>query len=319
MRISGFSMVKNATKLYYPITEVITSILPLVDEFVLALGQGDADDQTREVVENLNSDKIRIIDTTWDTQTFPRGTENAHQTDIAKEACTGDWLFYLQADEVVHEQFLPEIEEQCKRHFDDPQVEGFLFNYIHFWGDYWHIIPNHGWYPQEIRIIRNDPDIHSWRSAQSFRRIPHFDGFSYRQKEGTYKLNVVPLDAYIYHYGWARPPHLMKRKKNALAQIHQKNGEESQSDSSTLKANTTEFDYGDLSKLPRFKGTHPKVMTDRLKEFDWADKLDPEKVDKTREPFKHETLKNRVLTYLEQNLMGGRQFFGHNNWKVLPR
>ncbi len=319
MRISGFSMVKNATKLYYPITEVIASILPLVDEFVLALGKGDDDDRTRASVESLNSNKIRIIDTTWDTNTFSRGTENAHQTDIAKEACQGDWLFYLQADEVVHEQFLPEIEHKCRKHLDDPDVEGFLFNYIHFWGDYWHIIPNHGWYPQEIRIIRNDPEIHSWRSAQSFRRIPNFDGFSYRQKEGTYKLKVVPLDAYIYHYGWARPPHLMKKKKNALAQIHNQKEEQSQTESLGQQGQTNAFDYGDLRKLQRFKGTHPEVMTERLEEFDWADELEPEKIDKHRKPFKHETFKNRLLTYFEQHIMGGRQFFGHRNWKVLTR
>ena len=319
MRISGFSMVKNATKLYYPIQEAIASILPMVDEFVLALGKGDDDDRTREVVESLNSDKIRIIDTVWDTKAFPRGTENAHQTDIAKAACTGDWLFYLQADEVVHEQYLPEIEAQCRKHMDNPEVEGFLFNYLHFWGDYWHIIPNHGWYPQEIRIIRNDPDIHSWRSAQSFRRIPDFDGQSYRQKAGTYKLNVVPLSAYIYHYGWARPPHLMKRKKQALAGIHQSKQEQSNNQQPPDSERSNGFDFGDLRKLRRFKGTHPEVMAERIKAFDWAEALKPENINKNRKPFKHETFKNRLLTFVEQNFMGGRQFFGHNNWKQVSK
>ena len=318
MRISGFSMVKNATKLYYPISEAIQSILPLVDEFVLALGKGDEDDRTREVVEGIGSEKIRIIDTVWDTEAYPNGTENAHQTDIAKEACTGDWLFYLQADEVVHEQFLPVIEAQCRKHLSDPEVEGFLFNYLHFWGDYWHVIPNHGWYPQEIRIVRNDPDIHSWRSAQSFRRIPNFDGISYRQKEGTYKLQVVPLDAYIYHYGWARPPQLMKRKKRALANIHKKKGEAEKA-VTNLDADTVPFDYGYLDQLPRFEQAHPAVMSKRISAFDWEDQLTPDCVNPERKPFKHETVKNRVLTFFEQNLMGGRQFFGHNNWKLLPR
>lgn len=319
MRISGFSMVKNATKLYYPITEAIASILPVVDEFVLALGKGDSDDRTREEVEALGSDKIRILDTVWDTETFPRGTENAHQTDIAKSACTGDWLFYLQADEVVHEKFLPHIEEQCQKHLDDHEVEGFLFNYLHFWGDYWHYIPNHGWYPQEIRIIRNDPDIHSWRSAQSFRRIPDFDGYSYRQKEGTSKLQVAPLDAYIYHYGWARPPHLMKRKKQALASIHAGNNQEEALTNDHHQNPVEEFDYGYIDQLPKFKGSHPKVMNERLEAFNWGDKLKPDNVNKSRKPFKHETIKNRLLTYFEQNVMGGRQFFGHNNWKLLSR
>lgn len=313
MRISGFSMVKNATKLYYPIAEAIASILPIVDEFVLALGKGDEDDHTRATVEALGSDKIRIIDTVWDTKRYPDGTENARQTDIAKAACTGDWFFYLQADEVVHEKFLPEIQEQCQRFVDNPEVEGFLFNYLHFWGDYQHYIPNHGWYPREIRIIRNDPEIHSWRSAQSFRRIPDFDGHSYRQKTGTYKLQVVPLQAYIYHYGWVRPPRLMQQKKQALSNIHKsQKSQKAEAEEAPSKA----FDYGYLKRLPRFSGTHPGVMESRLSEFDWGDELTPDKVNQHRKPFKHETLKNRLITLLEQNVLGGRQLFGHSNWKL---
>ncbi|MEL6853091.1 MAG: hypothetical protein AAFP92_31565, partial [Bacteroidota bacterium] len=174
MKISGFTMVKNADKLYYPIKASIASILPLVDEFVVALGDCDADDRTREEILSLASEKIRIIDTVWNLERYPNGMENAHQTDLAKAACSGDWLFYLQADEVVHEADLPKIKQACQRWLDDPQVEGLLFNYRHFWGDYDHYQDCHGWYPREIRIVRNDPEIHSWESAQSFRRIPDF-------------------------------------------------------------------------------------------------------------------------------------------------
>ena len=315
MRISGFTMVKNATKLYYPVRQSIASVLPIVDEFVVALGNCDEDDETRKEIEAIKSDKIRIIDTIWDTQNFPNGTENAHQTDIAKEACTGDWLFYLQADEVVHEHFLPEIERKCGKFLTDQEVEGFLFNYVHFWGDYHHYVPNHGWYPKEIRIIRNDPDIHSWRSAQSFRRIPNFDGKSYRQKEGTYKLKVIRLDAYIYHYGWVRPPELMQQKKTALGNIHKSKGEAEEQ----VEGNVRPFDYGYLDRLPRFEGTHPEVMQDRIKQFDWEEALKPEKVDPERKPYKHEKINNRLLTFFEQNVLGGHQIFGHSNWKLLNK
>ncbi|MEO9211214.1 MAG: glycosyltransferase family 2 protein, partial [Ginsengibacter sp.] len=100
MRISGFTMVKNATKLYYPVRESIESILPIVDEFVVALGDCDEDDHTLEEIKSIQSDKIKIVNTKWDTQIFAGGSEYAHQTDIAKSHCTGDWLFYLQSDEV---------------------------------------------------------------------------------------------------------------------------------------------------------------------------------------------------------------------------
>lgn len=312
MQISGFSMVRNASKLYYPVRESICSILPIVDEFVIAVGQGDPDDQTREMLQSI-SDKVKIIDTVWDTEQFPNGTENAHQTDIAKEACSGDWLFYLQADEVIHEQYLPEIKSKCEAYVNDPEVEGFLFNYVHFWGDFWHYVPNHGWYPNEIRIVRNDPDIHSWRSAQSFRRIPGFDGKNYRQKEGTYKLQVAALNAFVYHYGWVRPPRLMRKKKKALANIHKSRGKTE----SPLDTEEPGFDYGYLDRLPRFEGTHPEVMQDWIAQFNWGEELKPEKIDPERLPYRHERMSNRFLTFIEQNILGGHQLFNSKNWKVV--
>ncbi len=114
MIISGFTMGKNARKLYYPMKQSVQSILPLVDEFIVVLGDSDADDKTREEIESIGSDKIRIIDTVWDIEKYPRGMEHAHQTDIAKSYCKGDWLFYLQSDEVVHEDDLPVIKKRCE-------------------------------------------------------------------------------------------------------------------------------------------------------------------------------------------------------------
>ncbi len=311
MTISGFTMVRNATKLCYPIGESIASLLPLVDEFVVALGDCDEDDQTREAIEKVDDGKIRIIDTVWDLEAFPRGTEHAHQTDIAKEACKGDWLFYLQADEVVHEKDLDVIREKCEKHLYDGRVEGFLFQYFHFWGDFSHYQKAHGWYPREIRIIRNDPDIHSWRSAQSFRRIPGFDGKSYRQVKGTYKLNVIPLNAHIYHYGWVRPPRLMNRKKKTLASIHKEKGDVEK----TYFEDQAPFDYGRLDLLPRFRGSHPAVMKEWIERSDW--KEEPPTRKKGRPPHKHEKWKNRVLTFLEQNLFGGEQLFTGSNWNLI--
>ncbi|MGM0508322.1 MAG: hypothetical protein ACQERZ_04075 [Fusobacteriota bacterium] len=314
MKISGFSMIKNATKLYYPIKQAIMSILPIVDEFVVAVGDCDEDDKTRDLIESIGSDKIKIIDTVWDLEKYPRGMENAHQTDIAKKACSGDWLFYLQADEVIHEKYHDEIVEKCKEYVDDKEVEGFLFKYKHFWGDYDHYHISHKWYPKEIRIIRNDLEIHSWESAQSFRRIPDFEGLNYRQQEGTYKLNVIELDAYVYHYGWVRPPRYMQSKKQALDTVHKgsKKVEE------MYKKAPKEFDYGPLNKLAVFEDTHPKVMKSWIDKFDWKDKLQyTGKPNPYRKKHKHEMLKYRVLTFIEQTFLNGDHIGGFRNYKLL--
>ena len=73
MKISGFTMGKNALKLYYPMRQSVESILPLVDEFVVALGDSDEDDITRAEIAAIGSEKIRIVDTVWDIEKYPRG------------------------------------------------------------------------------------------------------------------------------------------------------------------------------------------------------------------------------------------------------
>lgn len=317
MKISGFSMGKNVSKLYYPVKESVESILPVVDEFVYALGESDEDDNTRELLLSINSPKIKIINTKWDIIKYPRGMEHAHQTDIAKEQCTGDWLFYLQADEVIHEKYLSVIKTRCEELLNDKDVEGLLFKYIHFWGDYDHYHISHGWYKNEIRIIRNDPEIHSWESAQSFRRIPNFDGKSYRTKEGSEKLKVARVDASVYHYGWVRSPELMRKKSNALQTNHL--GE------AVVKAREEEmfkkaiiFDYGPLNKLPVFKETHPKVMESRIKDFFWKDQLQysgKKKPNTTKD--KHEKLKYRIITFFEKLM--GRPLFEFKNYILLKK
>jgi hypothetical protein len=311
MKISGFTMAKNATKLYYPWKQAIQSILPIVDEFVVALGDCDSDDNSRQEIESIGSKKIKIIDTVWDIEKYPRGMENAHQTDIAKNHCSGDWLFYLQADEVIHEMYLPIIKKRCEELLDDKEVEGLIFNYKHFWGDYWHYHNSHKWYKQEIRIIRNHPDIHSWESAQSFRRIPNFDGLNYRQQKGTYMLKVAPVDAEVFHYGWVRPPHLMRNKNKALDTIHK--GKDWVNNQQKHKA--MNYDYGPLNRIAKFEGSHPEVMKEWIEKFNWADELQYSgKPRKDRPAHKHEMLKYRIISWIENNLNGGRAIGGFNNF-----
>lgn len=315
MTISGFTMVRNGAKLYYPIKQAIASILPICDEFVVALGNCDPDDKTLQEIQSIGSDKIKIIHTVWDLEKYPRGMEHAHQTDIAREACTGDWLFYVQSDEVVHEEDLPRIRQRCEELLHDASVEGILFKYRHFWGDYDHYITSHAWYANEIRIIRNDKDIHSWESAQSFRRIPNFDGVHYREKKGTYKLKVARVDAHIYHYGWVRPPQFMQKKRRAFEGIHR--GETKAEE--FMRREASEFDFGNLSQLSVYRHTHPAVMEERIRLFNWGDQLRRSDNASSVARHKHERLKYRILTFIEQHFLGGRQIMSFKNYHLARR
>ena len=313
MKISGFTFTKNATKLYYPVKASIECLLPLVDEFIVVVGDCDEDDNTEQEIKSISSDKIKIIHTAWDLEKYSNGTEYAHQTDIAKAACTGDWLFYLQTDEVVHEKYLPVIKKSCEKYFSDKEVDGFLFKYRHFWGDYDHYVVSHAWYAREIRIIRNDPEIHSWRDAQSFRRIPHFDGFDYNKSAGTFKLNVVELDAYIFHYGFVRPPGIMQKKRKD----HNTHYQGETSTERLFKNEDAAFDYGDLSKLKIYHDRHPLAMQQFMKGFNWEANLRyRSRIDK-KKIHKHEKFKYRMLTLFEQTFLKGKSFFGFKNYYIL--
>lgn len=307
MKISGFTFLRNTSKLYYPILESIQSALPIVDEFVIALGKGDEDDDTEQKLLKLNSTKIKIIHTEWDLDEFSNGTEYAHQTDIAKAACSGDWLLYVQGDELVHEEDYDEIKTKCAHYLKDKRVDGFLFKYYHFYGDYDHYFRDHCWYPYEIRIVRNDPEIHSFADAQSFRRIPDFDGKSYRKKEGTSKLNVVKLKANMYHYGWVRPPKLMRKKRMYFAIAYRGN------DATKLEYEkyASGYDYGRMDYCLKFKGTHPKIMDQKRSTLDWQDMLrfsGPNVIG--RPEAKHEKRKYRIIIGIERMFFGGKVLGG---------
>ena len=319
MKISGFSMGKNASKLYYPVKQAVMSVLPVVDEFIIVLGDSDEDDSTREEILSIGSEKIRIIDTVWDIEKYPRGMEHAHQTDIAKSYCSGDWLLYLQSDEVIHEKYLPVIKERCEELFNNSDVEGLLFKNRHFWGNYNHYQYSHCWYRKEIRIIRNDPEIHSWESAQSFRRIPDFDGLNYRQQKDTYKLKVAEIDAYIYHYGWVRPPSLMSNKIRAFRINH--HGRENVLKQDRMGLYENRYDYGNLSCLPEFRDSHPAVMKEWIDKFNWKDQLRYSGPAGTLNPLKnkHDRLKYRVLSWIEKKLLFNRRLGEFKNYRIIKK
>ncbi|MBM7556943.1 glycosyltransferase [Halanaerobacter jeridensis] len=306
MKISGFSMVRNATKLYYPIKEAIESVLPICDEFVVAVGKGDEDDYTRERIESIDSDKIKIIDTEWDIESQRNGVIHAEQTNLALEHCTGDWCFYIQADEIVHEKYLPIIKDRCIELADDDEVEALVFDYRHFWGDYRHYQISHGWYKREVRVIKNNCNIRSNNSAQGFRK-----------KNGE-KPKAAHANAEIFHYGWVRPPRYMEKKRKAFHTIHWgKDKAEEFHD-----GEPEEFDYGPLNRLPVYNGTHPDVMKEWINNMDWEDKLKYSgKTDPSQAKHEDQKLKNKILTYIEQKIekkFGGKVYLSaHRNYELL--
>jgi len=292
VRISGFSFVRNAIDLYYPVVESIRSALPLCDEFVIAAG--DSRDGTTELLRAIDDPKVKIIETVWNEDQFVRGASNAVQTNLALQACTGDWCLYLQADEVMHEDDLEPLRARLQAYRDDPRVDGFVFEYLHFYADYEHYQTAHNWYRREVRVVRGGRGIRSWKSAQGFR---HAD---------EAKLRVVPAGARIFHYGWVRPPRRMTRKARALAEVHH-GADGARAQVPDLDAG---YDFGQLHGRRRFTATHPGVMRARIADCDWQ-------VLPTATRQKHDRPGMRLLSLLENRVLGFR-IGEHRNYVLLP-
>ncbi|MFO7657256.1 MAG: hypothetical protein R6W78_09325 [Bacteroidales bacterium] len=253
MRVTGFSFIKDARIYDYPVVEAIKSILPVCDDFVVAVGRSG--DDTLNLIKNIDKDKIKVVETEWDETMREGGRVLALETDKAF-ACVpedSDWAFYIQGDEVVHEKYLDTIRENMLRYRSDKRVDGLLFNYLHFYGSYNYVGTALNWYRHEIRVIRNDKSIYSYRDAQGFR------------KQNNKKLNVKPLDAWVYHYGWVREPKAMQKKQENFNKYWHN---DEWIEKNVYKAQ--EFDYSrNLRSLSKFDGTHPKAMEERIKTKNW--------------------------------------------------
>lgn len=289
MKVSGFTFIRNAIKFDYPVVEAINSILPICDEFIVALG--NSDDDTRSLIESINSTKIKIIDTIWDDSLREGGRVLALETDKAFDAISADtdWCFYIQGDECVHEKYLPIIKSAMQENLDNKNVEGLLFNYSHFYGSYDYIGTSKRWYRKEIRVVRNLKNIRSYKDAQGFR----IDGR---------KLNVKQIDASVYHYGWVKHPSKQQDK--------QKNFNKLWHDDQWMKnniADVDEFDYSQVDGLKLFTGTHPAVMQNRIAAVNWKFSFDPTKM---KVPF------NYLVSNFIESLTGYR-IGEYKNYKII--
>ncbi|MFT5916616.1 MAG: hypothetical protein ACJAWV_002135 [Flammeovirgaceae bacterium] len=290
MKVTGFTFIRNGIKFDYPVVEAITSILPICDEFVVLVG--NSDDNTLDLIRAIGSEKIKIHESIWDDSLRVGGKVLAKETDKAfsKISEDTDWCFYIQGDEVVHEKYLPAVLEAMKKWKENPEVDGLLFKYNHFYGSYDYLGANSSWYRREIRVIKNNKNIYSYKDAQGFR------------KEEDKKLNVKLIDAYVYHYGWVRLPEKMRAKAYNFSRLY-RNDEEL----AKREVQLNDFDYSGVDALNKFTGTHPKVMQARIDKINWEFDYDLSK--------NKFLLKHKFKLFVEK--LTGYRPFEYKNYKII--
>jgi hypothetical protein len=302
MKVVGFTIVRNAIKYDYPVLESIASLLPLCDEVIV--GVGKSEDETFDLIKAIPSSKIKIVESVWDDSLRKGGLLLAVETNKAFDSirADADWAIYLQADEVLNENDLPAITDAMQKYKDDKSVEGLLFHYKHFYGSYSFIGASHKWYKNEIRVIRNDKNIRSYRDAQGFRKYSSTKPANDELLNGGEKLNVKPINASVYHYGWVKNP---SSQQNKQANFHKMWHDDTWVEKNIVQAN--EFDYSTVDSLKKFTGQHPGVMMPRIKMQDWDFNYDESK--------RKVSFKERLLSICE-NLFGWRPG-EYKNYKII--
>jgi len=251
MKISGFTFCRNVVKFDFPVVEAITSILPIVDEFVVNVGKSE--DETLEVIHSINDRRMKIVESVWDESLRKDGRIFGIQQDIALSHCTGDWAFLVQGDEVIHEEDLPVIRMALDRYSPDPTVLGLVLRVLHFKGDYWSIDP---WmYRKATRIIRNHRGTYSTTDCCDFRTAENDQMI----KSGT-KGRLI--NARVFHYGWVKHPQILQRK---LAYQHSRHDGEVLSPEEIEARATFLAQFPNYDILKTFRGTHPQVMSARIR------------------------------------------------------
>lgn len=255
MKVSGFSICRNAVKFDYPIVEAIRSALPVVDEFVVNVGQSN--DGTVELIRSIGSEKVRIVESEWDDSMKKDGLLFSHETNIALARCSGDWALYLQADEVLHEQDYEPLVRNFRDQVSHPSVLGFTFRYLHFYGDYRSCNP--WFYHRAVRAIRNDGQVESCGDAVGF-WLKADQGYL----QSVHRERVRPSGATMYHYGWVKPSRVLLEKFRY--QVARHHGDQPGKEQAALLAKDA-YDFDEYAIMKTFSGTHPAVMTERVRQY----------------------------------------------------
>ncbi len=248
MSISGFTIVRNAEILDYPLRESVLSVLPICSEFIINCG--DSTDNTLKICEELQREypqKIRVFTSQWQVNNQTGGYQLKSQTDAALAACTHDWCLYIQADEVMHEEDLPKILKAKEVADQKPEVDGLLFDYLHFYGNYNYTIRGRNWYRKEVRLFKNHRKIEAFRDAQGFRKNQN-------------RLLVIPSGGRVFHYGYVRNSESMKKKSTEMSRWW----------GSKVEDKPENFELINHIGLTKFQNTHPKLMQTSIQEKNFA-------------------------------------------------
>lgn len=206
MKIYGFTLLRNGIKFDYSFRECLKSLSPLVDKIYIAVG--DCSDGTKEALAEF--DNLEIIDTVWDPAIMGDGGQIlSQQTNIALDTLrkahgneADAWGFYLQCDELIHEDEVERIRQDIQA-AQNEGCDAVRFRYFHFWQSHYEIALSKRWYPHEVRAVKLNSNIQSFGDAQGFSGV----------------TKAYESECRILHYGHVREAGSYAEKQKLLIQM----------------------------------------------------------------------------------------------------
>ncbi len=271
--ICGFGFGKNLTRLKYPVEAAVLSVLPICDQFVFVVGKSD--DDTLDRVRGI-SPKVQVLESTWPDVKVD-GTVlaiEANKALAAARATNCTWGFYIQADEVIHEDDLPLVRKAADHWASHPEVKALLFQYLHFVLDYQTTDP---WmYHKASRLVRLDGASEIFGDACG-PGIPNYsgpvrNGYLDKHHLGHHvqwakdpAAGPFSPKARVFHYGWVKSKEDLDAKLGMVEKLWW--GTLTEEEKNARKNNKFGSFIDRYPALKKFHGTHPAVMRSLIQNF----------------------------------------------------
>ena len=211
--ISVCFVIKDAITNGYPFWESLESCLPFADEIVIS--EGYSDDDTLHFLKLFavqHPGKVEIFHDYWGAIESPNGEAISVISNLNLRRCKYEWIYYLQADEIIHPGNYSYIRMIAD---NDIPVNSVEFWFVHFLGSWIPIGPLSvpdwpGFYNVAIRMVRNRDDIQLRGDAWTF------------GGETNPAMIAELAPRHLYHLAWVFPENILQ-KRMSKANIYTRN------------------------------------------------------------------------------------------------
>lgn len=169
MKLSGYTTTRNCVAMDYPFQESIQSLLDFCDE-VVVMDSSDGTDDTRKVLaemEKANKGKLFVYHADMDWTAPNHGVYDGVLKQAAREKCTGDYLWQMDCDEVVHGGDRQVLEQLLTQAGNLNEIPLLCLPVVEYWGS--------------MDKVRVDVNPWKWRISRKHPEIVHGIPITHRQ------------------------------------------------------------------------------------------------------------------------------------------